>query len=154
MIASRTRTDYLKLNVSRVHATGHGPAMSTAAPKFTEFPKVIRASSAKPAHEYRMVETHFAVHGHPARDGATGSIGAQTTIYPKDRFSDLGIKPSDASPVYSLTEGGTHAVPTGKVFVRLAEDGKLADHADRFRAAGYAIDQVLSYSPNAGWLRP
>jgi hypothetical protein len=123
-------------------------------PAFQEFPEVIRASSADPAHEYRMLKTHFAVHTQPAKDGATGSIGEHITIYPKDRFSGLGIKPSDWSPVYSLAEGGTYAVPTGKVFVRLADGEKLADHADRVRAAGYAIDQILSYSPNAGWLRP
>ena len=64
--------------------------------------------------------------------------------------------PGDAArttPVYSLAKGGTLAVPTGLVFVRLAEGHKLDAHAAQFRAAGYEIAQPMAHAPNAGWLR-
>ena len=57
------------------------------------------------------------------------------------------------TPVYTLQPGGRVAVPTGRVFVRLAPEQRFQDHADSFRKAGYEIVEAVSYAPNAGWVR-
>jgi hypothetical protein len=122
--------------------------------RFAEFPRTVQASSANPAHRYRLVATHFAVHGAPSAPGATIDFAAEKiSVYPIERMAEMAAAPSHATPVYALAKGGTLAVPTGKVFVRLAADQKLEDHATRFRDAGYEIQQTASHAPNAGWLR-
>lgn len=57
-------------------------------------------------------------------------------------------------PVYRLGEHGPLAVPTGKVFVRFAEQTSLADHRGEIERAGFEISQTLSYAPHAGWVEP
>jgi hypothetical protein len=60
----------------------------------------------------------------------------------------------DEGPVYSTGEDGPLAVPTGRVFVRLSEGLRAEDHRSQFGAAGFEIEQVPSYAPDAAWLRP
>jgi hypothetical protein len=127
--------------------------MSDSAARFADFPKTVKASSAG-ANTYRLVDTHFAVHGAPPASGSTVNFAAeQISVYPVERLAEMLADPARTTPVYSLTQGGTLAVPTGLVFVRLAADEKLADHADQFRGAGYEIAQAMARAPNAGWLR-
>jgi hypothetical protein len=45
------------------------------------------------------------------------------------------------------------AVPTGRVFIRFADDIKAGDREAEIRAAGYEVDQQVDYAPNAAWLR-
>jgi hypothetical protein len=40
------------------------------------------------------------------------------------------------------------------VFVRLAEGDRAEEHRAHFTAAGFDIDQIPSYAPNAAWLTP
>jgi hypothetical protein len=56
-------------------------------------------------------------------------------------------------PVYESSPGGSLAVPTGSVLVRFAKPAKVEDKAAQLKAAGYGIEQVLSYAPNAGWVK-
>lgn len=60
----------------------------------------------------------------------------------------------EVGPVYSAGPGGPVAVPTGRVFVRLAEGIGAEQRRDAFAAAGFRIEQTVSYAPNAAWLRP
>lgn len=60
----------------------------------------------------------------------------------------------DVGPVYSAGPAGPLAVPTGRVFVRLAEGVRPEQRRAQFEAAGFHIDQTLPYAPNAVWLRP
>jgi hypothetical protein len=121
-----------------------------------DFPKTISAGTSGPQQQYQRVDTHFAVHGHESKSDVKPIVEfgpERIAIYPMDRFRDVGGG-SETTPVYSLIKNGTVAVPTGKVFVRLAQNLKFEDSAESFRRAGYEIDQTLSYAPNAGWLRP
>jgi len=61
---------------------------------------------------------------------------------------------AEVGPVYSAGSNGPLAVPTGRVFVRLAEGNRAEEHRAQFTAAGFDIEQLLSYAPNAAWLRP
>jgi len=65
-----------------------------------------------------------------------------------------GHKAEDVGPVYSAGPDGPIAVPTGRVFVRLTEGVKPEERRQQFEAAGFHIEQTLSYAPNAAWLRP
>ena len=55
-------------------------------------------------------------------------------------------------PVYELQPGASLAVPTGRVFIRFADSVKAETRRDELREAGYGIDRLLSYAPNAAWL--
>lgn len=59
-----------------------------------------------------------------------------------------------SAPVYSSSSDGPLAVPTGRVFVRLARNMAPSTRRAKFEAAGFVVDQLLSYAPNAAWLRP
>jgi hypothetical protein len=56
-------------------------------------------------------------------------------------------------PVYQAGRRGRLAVPTGRVLVRF-RDGVLAEgRRAEIAAAGYHVDQVLPYAPQAAWVR-
>ncbi|BAY37609.1 hypothetical protein NIES2111_19480 [Nostoc sp. NIES-2111] len=57
------------------------------------------------------------------------------------------------SPVYTLQNGGTLAVPTGMVFIRFAESVDIASQQTAINQAGYEVAQTLAYAPHTGWLR-
>lgn len=127
--------------------------MSDSAARFSDFPKTVKASSAG-TNTYHLVDTHFAVHGAPPASGSTANLAAeQISVYPVERLAEMSADAARITPIYALTQGGTHAVPTGLVFVRLAADQKLADHAKQLRDAGFEIAQAMEQAPNAGWLR-
>ena len=131
--------------------------MNRASANLTDFPKMVPASSGNPQQKYERVDTHFAVHGSEGGDAAEATLEfgpEKITVFPMDHFNDVGSRVSQTTPVYTLRQGGTLAVPTGRVFVRSAGNRKIEDFAEQFRKAGYEITQTLSYAPNAGWLRP
>jgi hypothetical protein len=74
----------------------------------------------------------------------------------------VAVRPLDAGdiddasavvPVYRRGDGGGVVVPTGRVLVRFP-DGDAADaHRDELAAAGYYLEEVLGYAPQAGWVR-
>lgn len=57
-------------------------------------------------------------------------------------------------PVYAAGDRGPLAVPTGRIFVRLTEGVRADERRQQFRSAGFDIDQLPAYAPNAAWLRP
>jgi len=58
------------------------------------------------------------------------------------------------APVYSTGAGGPLAVPTGLVFVRLADGAQAEQRRADFHVAGFDVARTLSYAPNAAWLKP
>ena len=129
--------------------------MSASKPDFSGFPRTIKVSTEHGKSQYRLAEGYFAVHGLPAAAGAALHFSPEKiSVYPIDRLVHVDAPRSRLTPAYSLGKGAALAVPTGKVFVRLAADQKFAERAKSFRDAGFEIDQTLSYASNAGWLRP
>jgi len=61
---------------------------------------------------------------------------------------------ADAGPVYSAGPDGPLAVPTGRVFIRLADGVRPADRRAALAAAGFEIERTVPYAPGAAWLRP
>jgi hypothetical protein len=56
-------------------------------------------------------------------------------------------------PVYRREPGGRPVIPTGVVLVRFADGDRAEHHRDEIAAAGFEIDQALSYAPQAAWVR-
>lgn len=54
--------------------------------------------------------------------------------------------------VYTTQPGGSHATPTGRIFIRFADGLDVADRAAEIEAAGYKIAETLAYATNAAWL--
>ena len=75
-----------------------------------------------------------------------------STAHPELRYRLDADAPASA-PVYRRVPSGETVVPTGRVLVRFGEGDKATDHEDDLRAAGYVVDEVLSYAPNAAWVR-
>jgi hypothetical protein len=57
-------------------------------------------------------------------------------------------------PVYRASPGGALAIPTGRVFVRFRDGEHAAGYRDVLSAAGYELESVPAYAPQAAWLRP
>ena len=121
------------------------------------FPDSLLASREKPSLRYRLVKSHVAIHGqkHPvdATDATLHFAAENIVVHPSAKLAKLAIAPSDSvSAVYELSDGGSLAVPTGWIYLRLASPMKLEDKAAELRAAGYRIVRTLPYAPNAGWV--
>lgn len=56
------------------------------------------------------------------------------------------------SPVYALEDGVALAVPTGEVFLQVAEGARVESLRQAIHQAGYRIREVLPYAPHAAWL--
>jgi hypothetical protein len=60
---------------------------------------------------------------------------------------------SSIGPVYELGPGGSLAVPTGLVFLRLREGVDAASRQREIEQAGFELKEVVPYAPNAAWLK-
>lgn len=93
--------------------------------------------------------------GVPVRGDARALIpdedGAVFVIYPD---GDGAHALPGAGPVYEAGAGGPLAVPTGRVFVRLAEGHGVEEARTAFAGAGFRIERIVSHAPHAAWLRP
>ncbi len=57
-----------------------------------------------------------------------------------------------AGPVYRK-RSGEPAVPTGRALVRFGDDDRAEHHREQITAAGFELEQPLSYAPQAAWVR-
>jgi hypothetical protein len=92
--------------------------------------------------------------GDPVEPGALAVVpdeaGAVFVVYERRRAA-MG---RGAGPVYEAGAGGPLAVPTGRIFVRLAEGRRATEARAAFTGAGFVIERTLPYAPHAAWLRP
>ncbi len=89
-------------------------------------------------------------HGSPGdASGAVDVIGdeAKSVFAIYEGAPRAGKDADEAGPVYSAGAGGPLAVPTGRVFVRLAEQARAEDRRAQFEAAGFDIERSPSYAP-------
>ncbi len=62
-------------------------------------------------------------------------------------------KGESLQPSYELSGGGgAPATPTGRILVRFADAAALVKGRNKIEAAGYKIEEVLSYAPQAAWV--
>ncbi len=121
------------------------------------FPDELRVGTQQTG-SYVRVRDHVAVEGalpESLTDSRVGRLEAEDlTICSGDsELAAEGLLESLVSPVYQRSPGGSFAVPTGEIFVRLEKGARVEDHAAAFEDAGYVISRTLVYAPNAAWLR-
>jgi hypothetical protein len=77
-------------------------------------------------------------------------------VAPDPDAGPAAVRPvGDASggPVYRRRPSGDVVVPTGRVLVRLRSGDTVGAHRAALEKAGYTIESVPSYAPNAAWVR-
>ena len=128
--------------------------MSSTTDIFSKFPQQIPVHSNQTS--YVLKPGYYAAHGkqasaepEPIQLLNEGAIA----IYEGQPDSAFASVPERLSPIYTLAQGGSLAVPTGLVLLRLSEHIPIADRRDAVEAAGYEVAETLSYAPNAAWLR-
>ncbi len=97
----------------------------------------------------------YAIAGAPA-----AAAGTPLTLLHDDTHRAIAIyqgtpgPSAEPMPVYAVGGDGPLAVPTGWVFVRLAKGMTPAERQSHFESAGFTIQRLLPYAPQAAWLRP
>jgi len=98
-------------------------------------------------------ERLVAVQGATAQSAAIATFeGGEVVVVAVDSAPMPG-KGGKIGPVYRQ-QGGGLAVPTGRVLVRFKPGDDPRAHATELRTAGFKLDEVLPYAPQAVWLSP
>ena len=125
---------------------------------FAKFPQQIPVSSRAGAGTYKLMPGYYAIHGTQPGPLARDAVhlfndGAIAVFEGAPDQSTLAATPERLSPVYALVPGGSPAVPTGLIFLRLATGVSVDKLKDEIKGAGYEVAESLAYAPNAAWLR-
>jgi hypothetical protein len=122
--------------------------------RLSDFPPKLRASTDHSETVYARAKDYYAWHGEsgagkPGDDVVFSLNDGQITVFkgePKRNDADDRI-----GAVYNA--GASLAVPTGLVFVRFSGGLNADSQREALKQAGYAIDEIPSYAPNAAWVR-
>ncbi len=122
-----------------------------------KFPRKLAAGSKLEAVVYSLMPDRYAVHRQQSQAAVPGAEHlldeGKVAIFKGQAPSVVAEADERLSAVYTLTTGGTLAVPTGLIFVRLADGMDVNDSNKEFANAGYEVVERLAYAPNAAWLR-
>ena len=123
-----------------------------------KFPRKIEVSSRLGAQTYTLLPGYYAMHGKSAGNLATEAAyelneGTITVFRGEPDQSKLETAGDKLTPVYALGQGGSPAVPTGLVFLRLADGATIDESTQEINEAGFEVAETLAYAPNAAWLR-
>lgn len=121
------------------------------------FPRQLAASSKPEAAIYTSVPDRFAVHRHQGGEKPPGAEyvfdDGKIAIFKGDTPPSAAAGDGNVSAVYTLAQGGSLAVPSGLVFIRLADGLDVNENTEAFADAGYEVAERLAYAPNAAWLQ-
>jgi hypothetical protein len=112
-----------------------------------------RLSLGRAGHDYELAHDLVAAHG--SRDASSAVLTFESDLvsgHHLDSVTRLTDK-GRFGPVYRRIPGGGIAVPTGRVLVRFGEGDRADDHRAAVARAGYVVDTVLTYAPQAAWVR-
>lgn len=124
--------------------------------RLSDFPPKLRASTEHPEIVYTRARGYYASHRQAGQAGDEGDAAVlsldegQITVFKGEPKSDATDN-TQISAVYKA--GPSLAVPSGLVFVRFAKDVAAESQRSALKRAGYAIDDVPPYAPNAAWVR-
>jgi hypothetical protein len=113
--------------------------MTTSEKFFARFPKRIEISSGGRSSVFELVPGRYA-------NDVRGKNPAVVEGEPKPNSDEIG-------PVYELKPAGGDAIPTGRVFVRFRSDVTASERRHEIEGSGYEIDEIVSYAPEAVWVR-
>ena len=132
----------------------------TASDPLAAFPNEIPASLQHPELRYKRLPNLFAVHGQvPDSVRRSASLlldeGAVAVVrgVPGGGSEAEALGAQAVTPVYGLGANGAPAVPTGLVLVRFADEVPVEQRREELARAGYVVAEVLSYAPQAAWVR-
>lgn len=132
--------------------------------RITDFPPTLRASTEHPDVVYTRADDYYAVQGSKGEKGAKGTEarGAQSGAAVMS-LNEGAITVHQGKPTATRSVGNhvsavyardsALAVPTGQVFVRFATSVQAESRREQLRKVGYEIAQMVSYAPNAAWLK-
>ena len=122
---------------------------------FGDYPQEVRAAVGKSI--YKLSPELYAVHGRRSGTPAPGADDlfndGKIAVYRGAPDKAAAEAPEELGPVYTLQPGGSPAVPTGLVFIRLRDGVPIAASEAEITNAGYEIAERVEYAPNAAWLR-
>ncbi len=112
-------------------------------------PRVVPHSRQRPELQYELADELIATPAAGHEPGALHVVEGGMTV----RAANEGGVPeaTPVMPVYRRGHGGGVVVPTGRVLVRFADGDSAEAHRRDLAAAGYHLEEVLSYAPQAGW---
>lgn len=118
-------------------------------------PTEVGAGAASPGGvRYELTRELIATHGEVGPGPPTLTLeGGAISVHPIEAVAAAALAPDAVGPVYRRSPGGGIAVPTGRVLVRFADGDWPERHREGIAEAGYEIEQVLAYAPQAGWVR-
>lgn len=100
---------------------------------------------------YALARDVVATHGPITDSDALRHDARSVTITPaRDVPAGAGVV---VGPVYRREAGGGLVIPTGAVLVRFADGDRAEQHRDAVAAAGFEIERVTAYAPQAAWVR-
>jgi hypothetical protein len=103
---------------------------------------------------YELARDLVAIHGGTPGPEAVAAFEAENiAVEPIADAERRGIERGAAGPVYRRIPGGGLAVPTARAFVRFVEGDAPSRHEAELAAAGYELEEVPSYAPQAAWVR-
>lgn len=127
--------------------------MSLSDGPFHRFPRQISVGASNPV-IYEQQAGFFALHGDPLPTDRAIQVHASERIAILPGPPPASLAPEQAiSPVYAPEGGGSLAVPTGKIFLRVMEEDTVEAHRAEWEGAGYILAERLDYAPQAAWLQ-
>jgi hypothetical protein len=121
-------------------------------------PRQLSIGSGDAAASFVLAPEHVALHGIDAAtdlDGAAPAFTAEgVAVVARSAPREPRGDSVRTGPVYVNASGTSFAVPTGRVFLRLAAGGDVSAQRDAIANAGFAIAEVPEYAPHAAWLEP
>lgn len=149
----------LLVSMMFIGGLGGGCSVSVKPGNFAEYPQQIQVGTEPARRVYVQKPGYYAVHYAQPEDIVTAEAIVVMDEEAIAVFSGLpGASrntPADAkiSPVYALPSASSLAIPTGRVFVRLAETVAIDSRQDAIQAAGYEIVDRPPYAPHAAWVQ-
>src|SRR5262245_38533375 len=122
---------------------------------YSKYPSRVGAGTQRSGSGFLLKHDYYATHrpvGDVAQDAELvfddGAIAVFKGEPPRRRDVQSSI-----GPVYELGPGGSLAVPTGLVFIRLRDGIDAASRQREIEQAGFELKDIVPYAPNAAWLK-
>ena len=124
---------------------------------FSEYPHQVPAGTERSSSIYELSTGFYALHGRQPGTPAPGADylfnDGRIAVFQGAPDKAAAEAPEELGPVYTLQPGGSPAVPTGLVFIRLRDGVPIDGGEAEIKKAGYEIAERVEYASNAAWLR-
>lgn len=157
---------FLVLAIGVMAILGGGCNVSQKQGNFAAYPQQVTFGSESTPQVYAQEPNYYAVHSvQPEASEASEASQIDTSdaiaVMEEESIAIFSGTPAARnlplaaiiSPVYTLQPSGSLAVPTGRVFVRFAENVSVESRQAAIQTVGYEIVEYLPYASHAAWLK-